>query len=42
LHQHVVHQFGRYRPGYGSFYSVPDCYDPYYLHANYPWPLSCS
>jgi hypothetical protein len=41
LHQHALHRFGGYGPGYG-YYGYPDCYDWYVLHPNSPLPLSCS
>jgi len=40
LHQHALHRFSGYGPGYGSYYS--DCYDWYALHPDQPLPLSCS
>jgi len=39
LHQHALHRFGGYGPGYGYY---PDCYDWYELHPDQPLPLSCS
>jgi hypothetical protein len=41
LHQHAMHRFGRYSPGY--FYNDGlDCYDWTRLHPGEPLPLSCS
>jgi hypothetical protein len=37
-----MNHYGRYRPGYGYYYSDPDCYDWYALHPDQPLPLSCS
>jgi hypothetical protein len=41
LHQHALHRFGGYGPGYAYYYGYPDCYDWYVLHPNQPLPLSC-
>jgi hypothetical protein len=42
IHDHAMHHYGRYRPGYGYYYGDSDCYDWYVLHPDQPLPLSCS
>jgi hypothetical protein len=41
LHQHAMHRFGRYSPGY-LYDDGLDCYDWTRLHPGEPLPLSCS
>ena len=41
LHQHAMHRFGRYSPGY-LYGDGLDCYDWTHLHPGQPLPLSCS
>jgi hypothetical protein len=40
LHQHAMHRFRRYSPGY-LYDDGLDCYDWYRLHPGEPLPLSC-
>jgi hypothetical protein len=40
LHQHAMHHFRRYSPGY-LYDDGLDCYDWYRLHPGEPLPLSC-
>jgi hypothetical protein len=42
LHQHAIHRYGHFLPGYGLYGSYPDCYDYDYLHPTYPLPPACS